>query len=329
VITSVTNSNNYYQNPVSNNNQATGNTATQASPQDESATVTISPEARQLSEGALDGLSSSPMTRELPQELWGAMSQGSRNRWLESQTEFQQTFNQASTEHSARLLAEQFRTQLFLNLTYNPEVRAFHEAGNIVLHGQLAEDFERFTQQLNEESDMNVSDLPQGETLPNSMQGGMLGGIWNMMSQEGRDIWSNFQERMSQEFNQVSTEHSARLLVEQFRLQMFLNLTYNPESRAFYEAGNIVFHGQLAEDFERFNQLRSGEATEANPNTPSVELPEYSNVPDIPAFDNINLTNQNNAMMLELFNSLNNTTTQNNTEEDNPIMRIFGAHNLA
>jgi len=221
MITPVTNSNNHYPNPISNNNQATGSTATQAPPQDASATVTISPEARQLSEGALDGLSSSPMARELPQELWGAMSQGSRNRWLESQTEFQQTFNQVSTEHSARLLAEQFRTQLFLNLTYNPEVRAFHEAGN------------------------------------------------------------------------------------------------------------IVFHGQLAEDFERFNQLLNGEATEANPSTPPVEMPEYSNVSDIPAFDSINLANQNNTTMLELFNSLNNTNTQNNTEEDNPIMRIFGAHNLA
>ena len=329
MISPVTNSNNHYQNPVSNNNQATGSAAIQAPPQDESATVTISLEARQLSEGALDGLSSNSMARELPQELWGTMSQGSRNRWLESQAEFQQTFNQVSTEHSARLLAEQFRTQLFLNLTYNPEVRAFHEAGNIVLHGQLAEDFERFTQQLDEESDMNVSDLPQGETLPNTMQGGMLGEIWNVMSQEGRDIWSNFQERMSQEFNQVSTEHSARLLVEQFRLQMFLNLTYNPDSREFYEAGNIVFHGQLAEDFERFNQLLSEAAAEANPTLPPVEIPEYSNVSDIPAFDNTNLANPNNAMMLELFNSLNNVNTQNNTEENNPIMRIFGAHNLA
>jgi len=145
--------------------------------------------------------------------------------------------------------------------------------------------------------------------------------VWSSMSQENRERLLNSQEEVQRAIANEPMMSAASRIREHFVFTQALHMHYDPEARSARESGNLSVSGRLAEELDR---LASGSGTAVT--LPEV-LPEYIGTPPttVPDFE---LVNQNQARLLEMFNSMNNFAPQADSVASNPIMQILNTHNL-
>jgi len=148
--------------------------------------------------------------------------------------------------------------------------------------------------------------------------------VWSAMSQENRERLLNSQEEVQHAISNEPMMNAASRIREHFIFTQALHMHYDPEARSAGESGNLTANGRLADELER---LASGGGTAV---TLPETLPEHIGTPPttVPDFSGLELANQSQSGLLEMFNSMNNVEPNANNAASDSIMQILNTHNL-